>query len=103
MKEYISMWQNFANFQGTATVRDYWMAYFINFVIGLVIGTVAGLLPALSFIASLYSLAAFIPGLAISVRRLNDAGHTWKSLLWVLCPLVGWIIVLVRLCKKSAY
>ena len=43
-----------------------------------------------------------IPGLAISVRRLNDAGYTWKSLLWSFCPLVGWIIVLVRLCKKSA-
>lgn len=103
MKEYISMWQNFANFQDTASVRDYWMAYLVNFVIGLVIGTVAGLIPALSFVASLYSLATLIPGLAISVRRLNDAGYTWKSLLWVLCPLVGWIIVLVRLCKKSAY
>ncbi|MBR4972143.1 MAG: DUF805 domain-containing protein [Oscillospiraceae bacterium] len=103
MKEYIAMWQNFANFRDTATVRDYWMAWLINFLIGLAIGVVSGLLPALTFVSTLYSLAATIPGLALSVRRLNDAGYSWKSLLWGFCPLVGWIIVLVRLCKKSAY
>lgn len=103
MKEYIAMWQNFANFQDTATVRDYWMAWLINFLISLVLGVVISILPALNFVSTIYSLAVLIPSLAISVRRLNDAGYTWKSLLWYLCPIVGWIIVLVRLCKKSAY
>ena len=101
MQEYIEMWQNFANFSGKTSVRGYWMAWLINFVISAAIGAVAGFLK-LDILATLYSLAALIPGLSIAVRRLNDAGHTWKSLLLSLIPLVGWIIVLVRLCKKSA-
>ena len=101
MKEYIAMWKNFANFGDRASVRDYWMAFLINFLISTVIGVVVSVLPALNFLSTIYSLAALVPGLAIAVRRLNDAGYTWKSLLWYLCPLVGWIIVLVRLIKKS--
>lgn len=103
MKEYIAMWQNFANFNDRATVRDYWMAWLINFLISFVIGLIVGFVDALSFVSTVYSLAVLIPSLAISVRRLNDAGYTWKSLLWYLCPIVGWIIVLVRLCKKTVY
>lgn len=103
MKEYIAMWQNFANFKDRATVRDYWMAWLINIVISFVIGLIVGFVEALAFVSTIYSLAVLVPSLAIAVRRLNDSGYTWKSLLWYLCPIVGWIIVLIRLCKKSAY
>lgn len=100
MQEYIAMWQEFANFSGKTSVRGYWMAFLINFVVSTAIGLVAGILQ-LDILTSLYSLAVLIPSLAIAVRRLNDAGHTWKSLLLYLIPVVGWIIVIVRLCKKS--
>lgn len=100
MSEYIAMWQNFANFNGNASVRDYWMAWLINFIIGVVLGAITTAIPALAFISSLYALAVLVPGLAIAVRRLNDAGYSWMSLLWYLLPVVGWIIVLIRLCKK---
>jgi uncharacterized membrane protein YhaH (DUF805 family) len=76
------------------------MAFLMNFVVSAIIGVVATVLK-LNVLSTLYSLAVLIPGLAIAVRRLQDAGHTWKSLLLYLIPLVGWIIVLVRLCKKS--
>ena len=95
------MWKNYVNFGGRASVRDYWMAYLFNFIISFAIGLVVGFVKELNFLSSIYSLAILIPSLAISVRRLNDAGYSWKSLLWFLCPLVGWIIVLIRLCKKS--
>ena len=101
MKEYIAMWKNFANFGGNASVRDYWMAFLINMLVSFAVGLVAGILK-LDILSSIYSLAVIIPGLSIAVRRLNDAGHTWKSLLWYFLPIVGWIIVLIRLCKKSA-
>ena len=96
------MWKNYVNFGGRASVRDYWMAFLINFVVSFVIGLIVGIVKELNILSSIYSLAILLPSLAICVRRLNDAGHSWKSLLWFLCPLVGWIIVLVRLCKKSA-
>ena len=100
MQEYIAMWKNYANFSDRTSVRGYWMAFLINFVVSAILGVVATALK-LDILSSVYSLAVLVPSLAISVRRLNDAGHTWKSLLLYFIPLVGWIIVLVRLCKKS--
>ena len=100
MNEYIAMWKNFANFNGNASVRDYWMAWLINFIISAILGAITTAIPDLAFISSIYSLAILIPSLAIAVRRLNDAGYSWKSLLWYLLPIVGWIIVLIRLIKK---
>ena len=38
--------------------------------------------------------------IAMSRRRLRDAGFGAKSYLWLLLPVVGWIVFLVRLCKK---
>lgn len=102
MQEYIAMWKNFANFKGKTNLRGYWMAYLINFLVSLVLGIVCGILPELAVLSTVYSLACLIPGLSISVRRLQDAGYKWTSLLFSLIPMVGWIIVLVRLCKHSA-
>ena len=34
--------------------------------------------------------------------RLRDAGYTAKSYLWLLLPIVGWIIFIARLFAKSA-
>lgn len=100
MQEYIAMWKNYANFSDRTSVRGYWMAWLVNFIVSAILGTIATALK-LDILSTIYSLAILIPSLAISVRRLNDSGYTWKSLFWYLCPIVGWIIVLVRLCKKS--
>ena len=100
MKEYLDFWRNYTNFTGCTTRRGYWIAYLINFVISFALGYLFGN-GDLAFIASLYSLAALIPGLAISIRRLRDAGYRWTSLLWSFLPIVGTIIVLVRLCKPT--
>ena len=100
MQEYIAMWKNYANFSDRTSVRGYWMAWLINFIVSAIIAAVATMLK-LDILSTVYSLAVLVPGLAIAVRRLNDCGHSWKSLLWYLCPIVGWIIVIVRLCKKS--
>ena len=102
MNEYIAMWQNYANFSDRTSVRGYWMAFLFNFLASAVISIVVSIIPALNFLSTIYALAVLIPGLAIAVRRLRDAGYRWTSLLWSLLPIVGWIIVLVRLCKKSA-
>ena len=42
-----------------------------------------------------------IPGLAITVRRLNDAGKHWGWMFINLIPLVGQIIFIIMLCKPS--
>jgi len=39
--------------------------------------------------------------LAMTRRRLRDAGFSGKSYLWLLLPVIGWIIFVARLCAKS--
>lgn len=96
MQEYIAMWKNYANFSGRTNVRGYWMAFLFNFIVSAVIGAVG-----IEILATIYSLAALIPGLAIGIRRLNDAGKKWTWIFINLIPLVGWIIYIVMLCKPS--
>ncbi len=33
--------------------------------------------------------------------RLRDAGYTAKAYLWLLLPIVGWIVFIVLMCAKS--
>jgi len=49
----------------------------------------------------LWGLAAAIPMLAISVRRLRDAGKNWTWLFINLIPCVGLVWYIILLCKSS--
>jgi len=50
---------------------------------------------------TLYCLAAFIPGLSLTVRRLRDAGKNWPWIFINLIPFIGGIWLIVILCGKS--
>ena len=102
MNEYIEMWKHFADFSGTTSVKGYWMAFLINFLVSAVIFMLAQYVSFLGIVVSLYSLAVLIPSLSIMVRRLRDAGKGWANVFWMFLPVVGWIILLVQLCKKTA-
>ena len=107
MKYFLDCLQHYAEFNGRARRSEYW--YFvlfnlvISFVIGFTFGVIAGLLdmPALANLAYLWSLAMFIPGLAVSVRRLHDIGRSGWWLLLSLIPLVGAIILIIWYCTDS--
>ena len=51
--------------------------------------------------AGLWSVAVLVPSLAVTVRRLRDAGRSWTQLFWILLPIAGLIILIVRLCEPS--
>jgi uncharacterized membrane protein YhaH (DUF805 family) len=51
--------------------------------------------------AGLWSIAVLLPSLAVTVRRLRDAGHSWTNLFWILLPLAGLIVLIVLLCQPS--
>ncbi len=55
----------------------------------------------LGIIGMLYSLATLIPSLAIVVRRLHDTGKSGAYIFISLIPVVGWILLIVQLCKPS--
>ena len=107
MKYFLYCLQHYADFTGRARRSEYWYFVLFNFIvsilIGLSLGVIAGLLnvPALVYLAYLWSLAVFIPSLAVSVRRLHDIGRSGWWLLLSLIPLVGSIILIIWHCTDS--
>jgi len=91
---YCDMWRNFANFSGRTSLSAYWWTFLTNIIVGFVLGFVP-------YVGYLYTVLALIPGLALTVRRLNDAGKHWGWIFIDLVPLVGWIILILMLCKPS--
>jgi uncharacterized membrane protein YhaH (DUF805 family) len=93
---YVDMWKNFGNFSGRTSVGGYWWAYLANFIVSFVLGIIG-----IEVLITVYSLAVIVPSLSITVRRLNDAGKHWSAIFLPLIPLVGAIILIVKLCKPS--
>ncbi len=121
MSDYINVFKKYAEFRGRARRREYWMFTLFNTLISAVVftglfitglsgvllagsGTVAGAEP-LYFVSLailwIYALALLIPSLAVTVRRLHDAGYSAWNLLIVLIPGVGSIILFVFTVKDS--
>jgi uncharacterized membrane protein YhaH (DUF805 family) len=65
----------------------------------IVSGLISSILPDLAWI---WSVIVLVPGLAICIRRLHDAGKSGWFYLWMLLPIAGYIIVLIQLLKDSS-
>lgn len=104
MEWYLRVWQRYAEFDGRSRRMEYWMFTLIHAVVivALLIG-MAGfdmikqpLIGAgFGFLIGAYALAAFIPGLAVTVRRLHDIDKSGWWILISFVPIVGGIVLLV--------
>ena len=103
-----TVFKKYATFSGRARRSEYW--YWVLFT-----SVVAGVLSALAsatghdgepggffnLLASLFSLAILVPNLAVAWRRLHDIGKKGSWYFIVFIPIVGWIWLIVLLCKDS--
>ena len=79
--------KNFANFEGRARREEIWMFWLFNVIISFV-----AFIPYIGYaIASIFSLWALIPGIAVAVRRLHDTGRSGWWYFIALVPVIGWI------------
>ena len=95
---YKDYWKRYFDFSGKTSVGGYWWVVLCNFIISFVIGFIAELLK-FDILSTIWSLATFIPGIAIFIRRLRDGNHSFLNILWLLLPIIGWIIIIIKLCK----
>lgn len=105
LRAYKKFWQGYTDFHGKTGRKDYWLAALINAIPTAVLVILNKLNPqntALMVLEGLFVLAIFLPSLAIGVRRLNDAGDGWKNIFWVLLPVAGAIVLLIKFCKPTA-
>ena len=106
--------RNFS-FAGTMTAGEFWSEFGMHlitiFCVVIVLSIVfsatlpwdaAQLTMLTEAIAGVLSLGNAVSLVALSRRRLRDAGYSAKSYLWLLVPVLGGIALIARLCSKSA-
>jgi len=107
LKYYVAALKKYAVFAGRATKKEFWMFVLFNFLVACVAGLADYIFGTTygdrgtGIITSLYSLAIFVPSLAIAVRRFHDIG---KSAWWIFIgfvPLIGQIWYLVLMLKSG--
>ena len=94
-----SGFNNYVGFSGRAARSEYWFWTLFVIIASIVAGIIDALL-GLGFIGAIISLALFLPGIAVSIRRLHDIDRTgW----WLLIAFtgIGLIVLLVFDCTKG--
>ena len=115
MKHYLKAIHNYANFKGRASRSDYWYFILFNAIFAIVASYLdkalgfsfvtpkadpSGLQPAMSYgyIYVIYTLAVFIPGLSLTVRRLHDVGKSgWWYVGFMIYTAIVAVILMVTL------
>ena len=104
-----SGYQGYVGFSGRSRRSAYWYWVLYQIIAQVVLGLVfgggervdGGFVYNANMVANLWSLAHFLPGLALGIRRLHDTDRSgWWTLL-VLIPLVGWIVLIVFAAQKG--
>ena len=71
---------NYTNPRGRARRADFWWWFLFVLVVELVLSSVSNSL------ATVFSIATFLPYIMYGIRRMHDTNHVgW----WVLCPIVN--------------
>lgn len=103
MNWYLAVLNKYADFNGRARRKEYWFFTLFNVlfaIIAVILDHVTGLaIEGFGYgpIYLFYTLALFVPGLAVAVRRLHDTGKSGWMILIGLIPLVGaiWLLILM--------
>jgi hypothetical protein len=93
----ITLFQKYADFSGRASRADFWAVYVVYVILAVTFINIDEALFALFF------LLALLPSLAVSVRRLRDAGYRWPWVLTLLVPFLGFVVLAVLGSKPSKF
>ena len=84
----------YADFSGRASRSEYWWFYLFTVIATAAAGALGGQ------VGNLASIALFLPGLALLVRRLHDVGRSgWWFL--IVFTIIGIVVLLYWLVKDS--
>ncbi|MCF6379479.1 DUF805 domain-containing protein [Nocardioides KLBMP 9356] len=90
----------YVDFSGRARRSEYWYFTLFNIILSVVASFIDAALSS-QVVGLLVTLALFLPGLAVSVRRLHDTDRSGWWILIGLIPIVGWIVLIVWYCTDS--
>ena len=120
---YKSFFKNYAEFTGRSTRSDYWWVWLGNFILSIPFWVIyiytvylSAVMDSVSDSASeaafmifglvaiiyvVFYLAILVPTIALTVRRLRDAGFHWAFIFLRFAPMVGGIALLVLLAMPT--
>ena len=120
---YKNFFKNYAEFTGRSTRPDYWWVWLGNFILSIPFWVIyiytvylSAVMDSVSDSASeaafmifglvaiiyvVFYLAILVPTIALTVRRLRDAGFHWALIFVAFIPMVGGIALLVLLAMPS--
>lgn len=98
-----SVFSKYATFSGRARRSEYWYFVLLQVIVTAVLNGLYSATESVAFsaILVLFDLALLVPSLAVCWRRLHDIGKSGGYYFFILIPLVGWILLLVWMCKDS--
>jgi uncharacterized membrane protein YhaH (DUF805 family) len=99
-----SGFQNYVGFSGRAARSEFWYWVLFAILVSIVTNLIdLAISPGAQYepLTALAGLALFLPGLAVSIRRLHDRDKSGWFYLLIFIPLVGAIILLVWFCQRG--
>lgn len=101
----------YATFTGRARRAEYWWFVLFNMLMSIVLSIADAMILGIGFrapqgeepqiLSGIYSLAVFLPSLAVGARRLHDTGRSgWWLLIWLI-PVIGWIVLIWWLATRG--
>ncbi len=106
MKWYLKVLKQYADFNGRARRKEYWMYALFTFIVFFATASLDILLfggdlesdePPMLIFTCIYLLGTIIPNLALSVRRLHDSGQSGWMFFVKIIPFIGgiWFFILM--------
>ncbi|MGN6195046.1 MAG: DUF805 domain-containing protein [Ginsengibacter sp.] len=89
MKWYFMVLKKYADFNGRARRSEYWYFVLFNYLVQLLIGYIGLYTFENPYFGTIYFVGAFIPYIAVGVRRMHDVD---KSGWYILIPIYNLIL-----------
>lgn len=110
---YRELVENYANHKGRTTTADFWLTIsamtfvygLVTFITGLATFIPYGFLYALSLgggVLMALTVLLVLPTIMMVARRLRDSNNDPTLMILIFVPILGWLILLYLLCKRSA-
>ena len=110
---YRELVENYANGKGRTTTADFWLTIsamtfvygLVTFITGLATFIPYGFLYAISLgggVLTALTVVLTLPTIMLVARRLRDSNNDPTLMILVFVPILGWLILLYLLCKRSA-
>lgn len=98
-------YRKYAKFKGRASRSEYWWFQMLCLAFAwplLLTELETGFwYSVMSLVYFLLTVSAIIPSLAVWTRRMHDVNKSGWSWLWLLLPVIGWILIFKRLVKSG--